>query len=364
MTPHGSQFGTPSDGENDGMITIGTNTMEPTLSDRVMAAAVATPVPSDAMCIICMDNDVTHAFLPCQHAHFCADCAGLIEAGAVNNENPRCPVCRTEIESVIEASTVQIENQRPQRLEAARTIETFSFLLRNTALASRTALLPEEASSSSTGHATALRVMSETAQEIHELPWWPVGEEITHHYLNQPMMDPEEVGILPDTGAHDGLCSDLFARQQVAFATKAGRKVTQSVMEKPRTVAGVGHGQQVARYEVCLPASLTDIHGEVFEEEYKAPCVENSGIPGLMGIQSLERNNALIRCRTGEIYFLGEGGAEIRASPGSRHFQMKKGKTGHWMLPISNFSDKHKTAGIVLNTSSASSSSAGVSLQQ
>ena len=83
----------------------------------------------------------------------------------------------------------------------------------------------------------------------------------------------------------------------------------------------------------------------------------NSGIPGLMGIQSLERNNALIRCRTGEIYFLGEGGADIKASPGSRHFQMKKGKTGHWMLPISNFSDQHKKAGIVLNTSSQSANS-------
>ena len=26
------------------------------------------------------------------------------------------------------------------------------------------------------------------------------GEEITQFYLNQPTMDPEEVGILPDTG--------------------------------------------------------------------------------------------------------------------------------------------------------------------
>ena len=41
-------------------------------------------------------------------------------------------------------------------------------------------------------------------------------------------------------------------------------------------------------------------------------------------IRRLEAENALIRCQTGEIWFLGPGGVEIKASPGSKHFQMKK----------------------------------------
>eukprot|EP00959_Pyramimonas_sp_CCMP1952_P041220 862243-Pyramimonas_sp.AAC.2 len=52
-------------------------------------------------------------------------------------------------------------------------------------------------------------------------------------------------------------------------------------------------------------------------ELFRAPCIENSRVPGLIGIQSLERNGALIRCKTGEIWFLGPGGAKIEASPGS-----------------------------------------------
>ena len=282
--------------------------------------------------------------------------------------NPLCRQCITNHfcgGGTQYADTTTVETQRPQRIETARSIEAFSFLLLSTALATRVEP-PSAISSSSTGHAAFFRKMSaSTPYDIEtDLLWWPFGEEIMQFYLNQPNYYPEEVCILSDTGAHDGLCSHLFARQQAAHATTVGRRMTQTGIDKPRTVAGMGHGQPVARFEVCLPASIMDIHGQVFEEEYRAPCAENSGIPGLMVIQSLECNNALIRCRTGEIYFLGEGGADIQAPLGSRHFQLKKGKTEHGMIPIINFSDQHNMASIVLNTSSHSSSSTGVSLQQ
>ena len=73
-----------------------------------------------------------------------------------------------------------------------------------------------------------------------------------------------------------------------------------------------------------------------------------------MGIKSLKANDALIRCKTGEIWFLGSGGVKIEASPGSRHFQMREALSGHWMLPINRFSDKReaKRSGMVLSTES------------
>ena len=72
----------------------------------------------------------------------------------------------------------------------------------------------------------------------------------------------------------------------------------------------------------------------------------------MMGIKSLKANDALIRCKTGEIWFLGSGGVKIEASPGSRHFQMKEAASGHWMIPINKFSSKKvaKQSGMVLNT--------------
>eukprot|EP00959_Pyramimonas_sp_CCMP1952_P221500 4630242-Pyramimonas_sp.AAC.1 len=59
-----------------------------------------------------------------------------------------------------------------------------------------------------------------------------------------------------------------------------------------------------------------------------------------MGIRSLERNDALVRFKTGERWFLGPGGVKIEASPGSRRFQMLKAKSGHWQVPIRRFRRK------------------------
>ena len=110
----------------------------------------------------------------------------------------------------------------------------------------------------------------------------------------------------------------------------------------------MGNGTQTASHEVVLTAGLQDTSGQFYEEQYSAPCIPNSNLPGLMGIKSLKRNDALIRCKTGEMWFLGPGGVEIKTSPGSRHFQMKEAASGHWLLPINKFSANAKSGGITL----------------
>ena len=44
-------------------------------------------------------------------------------------------------------------------------------------------------------------------------PWWPadVDGDMESAFITQPLGD--EVGILPDTGAHDNLCGDKWARR-------------------------------------------------------------------------------------------------------------------------------------------------------
>ena len=99
---------------------------------------------------------------------------------------------------------------------------------------------------------------------------------------------------MPDTGDHDGLRGDQWARQAVKCA-EYNKTVNQHAMEEPRYVAGVGIGAQQTNYEVELATGMNDTDGCYHEEAFKAPCLENSGAPGLMGIQSLERNDAFIR---------------------------------------------------------------------
>ena len=124
---------------------------------------------------------------------------------------------------------------------------------------------------------------------------------------------------------------------RLRYEVEYGKRLYHEPLAEPRHVSGVGQGSQKAVDKVVLTTGLVDTSGQHWEETFSAPCLPNSAVPGLMGIDSLEQNDALIRCKTGEIWFLGKGRVKIEPSPGSRHFQMKKAKGGHWMIPISRF---------------------------
>ena len=99
-----------------------------------------------------------------------------------------------------------------------------------------------------------------------------------------------------------------------------------------------------------MPCGLVDTDGVPWIEQFEGPYVPGSQFPALLGIKALRRNNALIECRTGKIWFLGEGGAEITPSPGSRCFQQVMGPSGHWLLPVHRFHSGAKSKNIALMT--------------
>ena len=43
-------------------------------------------------CVICLDNAISHAFIPCGHHCTCGDCSAKI----MMTEGKRCPLCRVE----------------------------------------------------------------------------------------------------------------------------------------------------------------------------------------------------------------------------------------------------------------------------
>ena len=85
---------------------------------------------------------------------------------------------------------------------------------------------------------------------------------------------------------------------------------------------------------------MEDVKGRHFLTAYKAAVVRNSNLPALLGIDSLGKHNAIIKCRTGEIWFLGDEGADVKPKGEFVHCQMKRnGPNGHWWLPIGRFND-------------------------
>ncbi len=116
----------------------------------------------------------------------------------------------------------------------------------------------------------------------------------------------------------------------------------------PKPVGGIGKGSQTCHHGISMPCGLVDVDGEPWIEQYEGPCIPESTIPALLGTEALRRNNALIECKTGKLWFLGEGGAEIKPSPGSRCFQQVLGTSGHWLLPIHRFQHGAKSKNIAM----------------
>ena len=170
-------------------------------------------------------------------------------------------------------------------------------------------------------------------------PWWPAEDSIDHvaDVFLTDKVGPNEEAILPDTGAHDNLCGDAWAMRFAGYAKAAGERsgdpsrypCNQHELTDTKTVQGVGKGSQTATWSVDMTMATNDVDGVRYLHRYEAPCLDNSNVPGLMGIKHLKREDALIRCSTGEMWFLGAGGVELQCSPGTKHFQMKEARGGH-----------------------------------
>ena len=110
-------------------------------------------------------------------------------------------------------------------------------------------------------------------------------------------------------------------------------------LPKRRVVSSVGNGTQHADERVNVPVGLEDTSGYTHLSAYRGAVVRDSNLPALLGTSGLERRSAVIRCRTGEIWSLDDEGCPIKPKGNHVHLQMKKGRTGHWYLPVGRFGE-------------------------
>ena len=128
---------------------------------------------------------------------------------------------------------------------------------------------------------------SELAAASGNYPWWPADmlDDTESAFITLPLGD--EVGILPDTGAHDNLCGDRWAQRLGLRCKAAGVTCKQKPLEQARAVQGVG-GQQAATFEVNMATGTLDVEGNIHSSHYQTPCLDNSNVPWALRHQGLE----------------------------------------------------------------------------
>ena len=151
----------------------------------------------------------------------------------------------------------------------------------------------------------------------------------------------EHEGILIDPGSVGNLAGDAWVQSIAKQALKVKKPFSQKVMSTPVNVSGVGNGFKQAKHECVLPIACQSREGEFKGGTFTTPTVQDSNLPGLIGLSALEKMRTVLDLTTGTIHFLGPGDHTIDAAlpPGTSSFKLSKAPSGHLLLPCTYYQD-------------------------
>ena len=175
-------------------------------------------------------------------------------------------------------------------------------------------------------------------------PWWETATDTTssetmppppyisaRNFHTMTCLDDGTIGLLVDPGAHDNLAG---SRTFEHLGNQIGARINHRLLDMPLNVSGVGKESQQARKAMTVDFQLMGQNDEVIQASYCAPVIENSSLPPLLGLKSLTAKRALLDMHSRLLIFPGQGGVEVKCSPGTQLFQLEMSQSGHLLLPI------------------------------
>ena len=118
-----------------------------------------------------------------------------------------------------------------------------------------------------------------------------------------------KLSIIPDTGAFGSVTGSDLARQLAICAKENGAEVTTDKLDKPFIVGGVGCGTQTCNYRLNINLAVPRTDGTATIMKWRPPIVEGGGahLPGLLGLDSLEENRAILDVGNKKMIYPGPG---------------------------------------------------------
>ena len=185
-------------------------------------------------------------------------------------------------------------------------------------------------------------------------------------YIIEPKVNGR-LTMIVDIGAFINLMGANLARQIAIEGRKYGHYPTEVKLDRPLYIHGVGQGSQQCNWSVNVPAAVrtktpptaissssqSSSTGDEHEREsatlvrIESPTCQGSGsgLPGLLGLRTIEANNGVIETINGSAFltFPGPGGYKIVWEPGALHMPLVKAPSGHLCLELDHY-DKVSTA--------------------
>ena len=131
-----------------------------------------------------------------------------------------------------------------------------------------------------------------------------------------------------------------MARELTKRTQSTGRQVAVTQMT-PLNVSGVGKGSQQCNWKSTTPVAIRREDGTNTVHSLSCPIVQRDEqgirLPGLLGLESLERQRAILDCGRQKLYLPGPGDIEVVLPPGSTVVPLQKAPSGHLVMVIDDW---------------------------
>ena len=145
--------------------------------------------------------------------------------------------------------------------------------------------------------------------------------------------------MIVDPGSVWDLAGSEWAKSVAQRAHSHGFTPSYDRRRTPLNISGVGNGSQQCTFDCQLPVALRTIHGSRRTGIMHAPTVTKSALPGLLGLNALKKNRAVLDVSTNRLYFLGPGDYDLEKAmpPGTDVIQCEEAPSGHIIMPCCEY---------------------------
>ena len=147
--------------------------------------------------------------------------------------------------------------------------------------------------------------------------------------------------MLLDIGSVGQLVGSVWAVRTGQAAMSHGRTPVQELRDRPLNVSGVGSGSQTCHHNIKMPLVVKTLSDRYLRTSYNSPCVPESELPALFGLDACQRNRALIDTFNKVMYLVGPGEFNLLDSlpPGSEAIQLETAPSGHLVVPCGYYAE-------------------------
>jgi hypothetical protein len=198
-------------------------------------------------------------------------------------------------------------------------------------------------------HWTGDPVVPISGSNVSTFAWWEHSQVASAAFSDEASLSSYHANVrlkhgealLVDTGAPKNMCGDAWVRRAAEAAQPAGFGVTLQPLEKRMQVDGVGQSPSTCINSAIVPIALQG--GEI--AYYKANVINDSEVPALLGLESLEARRSVIDLVSGTLIELGPGPFQLNLPAGSKLRKLYKSPTGHLMLPCTEWDNAKPNTG-------------------